>query len=199
MAATGNEVVLVRQAKIMYDELAGAISGGALPPGGVATGDIANGAVTTDKIAADAVTGDKIASGTITSDNIAAGVIPDVSGFITESEANEAYQPKGSYLTSVPKATSSALGGIMVGYTESDKNYPVELDDSGKAFVNVPWTDTNTTYSVATASTDGLMSSGDKVKLDGLSNYTLPEASTTVLGGVKTASDDDFKAFLSIE
>lgn len=199
MAATGNEVVLVRQAKIMYDELAGAIAGGALPPGGVATGDIANGAVTTDKIAADAVTGDKIASGTITSDNIAAGVIPDVSGFITEAEANEAYQPKGSYLTSVPKATASTLGGIMVGYTESDKNYPVELDDSGKAFVNVPWTDTNTTYEVATTSTDGLMSSEDKVKLNGLSNYTLPEASTTVLGGVKTVSDDDFKAFLSIE
>ena len=206
MAATGNEVVLVRQAKIMYDKLADAISSGALPPGGVTTGDIANDAVTADKIAADAVTGDKIATGAVTSDSIqdgtiqasdlAAGVIPDVSGFITESAANEAYQPKGSYLTSVPKATDAALGGIMLGYTESDKNYPVELDGSGKAFVNVPWTDTNTTYSVATTDTDGLMSSGDKTKLDGLSNYVLPEATSTTLGGVKVATDSDAKAFL---
>ena len=206
MAATGNEVVLVRQAKIMYDKLADAISSGALPPGGVTTGDIANDAVTADKIAADAVTGDKIATGAVTSDSIqdgtiqasdlAAGVIPDVSGFITESAANEAYQPKGSYLTSVPKATDAALGGIMLGYTESDKNYPVELDGSGKAFVNVPWTDTNTTYSVATTDTDGLMSSGDKTKLNGLSNYVLPEATSTTLGGVKVATDSDAKAFL---
>lgn len=208
MAATGNEVVLVRQAKIMYDELASAISEGALPPGGVTTGDIANGAVTDDKIAADAVTNDKIATGAVTSDSIqdgtiqasdiAAGVIPDVSGFITESEANAAYQPKGTYLTSVPKATTSALGGIILGYTESDKNYPVELDGSGKAFVNVPWTDTNTTYSLATASSDGLMSSEDKTKLDGLSNYTLPAASTTAIGGVKIVSDEDFKSYLGI-
>ena len=206
MAATGNEVVLVRQAKIMYDKLADAISSGALPPGGVTTGDIANDAVTADKIAADAVTGDKIATGAVTSDSIqdgtiqasdlAAGVIPDVSGFITESAANEAYQPKGSYLTSVPKATDAALGGIMLGYTESDKNYPVELDGSGKAFVNVPGTDTNTTYSVATTDTDGLMSSGDKTKLNGLSNYVLPEATSTTLGGVKVATDSDAKAFL---
>ena len=37
----------------------------------------------------------------------------------------------------------------------------------------------------ATTSKDGLMSAADKTKLDGLSNYTLPTASTTVKGGVK--------------
>lgn len=44
--------------------------------------------------------------------------------------------------------TSSAtvLGGIKVGYTTSGKNYKVQLDSSGNAYVNVPWTDTNTTY-----------------------------------------------------
>ena len=42
-------------------------------------------------------------------------------------------------------ATASERGGIKIGYTESGKNYPVELD-SEKAFVNVPWVDTNTTY-----------------------------------------------------
>lgn len=38
---------------------------------------------------------------------------------------------------------------------------------------------------VATTSTDGLMSSADKTKLDGLNNYTLPQATADALGGVK--------------
>jgi hypothetical protein len=47
---------------------------------------------------------------------------------------------------SVPLATSSVRGGAKVGFTESGKNYPVELDSDERMFVNVPWTDTNTTY-----------------------------------------------------
>ena len=41
-------------------------------------------------------------------------------------------------------------GGIKIGYTESGKNYPVELS-SEKAYVNVPWEDNNdnTTYSIS--------------------------------------------------
>lgn len=66
------------------------------------------------------------------------------------------------------QATSGEIGGIKIGYTESGKTYPVELNSEGKAFVKVPWTDTNTTYSVATQFTNGLMSSGDKTKLDGI-------------------------------
>lgn len=51
----------------------------------------------------------------------------------------------GRYLTSIPLASSTVRGGMKIGYTESGKNYPVELD-SEKAYVNVPWTDNNTTY-----------------------------------------------------
>lgn len=71
-------------------------------------------------------------------------------------------------ITSIPQASSSSLGGIKIGYSDNGKNYAVELDSSGKAYVNVPWTDTNTTYNVATASANGLMSSSDKSKLDGI-------------------------------
>ena len=39
--------------------------------------------------------------------------------------------------------------------------------------------------SVVTTSADGLMSAADKQKLDGLSNYTLPTASATQLGGIR--------------
>lgn len=71
-------------------------------------------------------------------------------------------------ITSIPQASSSALGGIKIGYSDNGKNYAVELDSSGKAYVNVPWTDTNTTYNVATTSANGLMSSSDKSKLNGI-------------------------------
>lgn len=71
-------------------------------------------------------------------------------------------------ITSIPQASSSALGGVKIGYSDNGRNYAVELDSSGKAYVNVPWTDTNTTYNVATTSANGLMSSSDKSKLDGI-------------------------------
>lgn len=71
-------------------------------------------------------------------------------------------------ITSIPQASSSALGGIKIGYSDNGRNYAVELDSSGKAYVNVPWTDTNTTYNVVTTSANGLMSSSDKSKLDGI-------------------------------
>lgn len=55
--------------------------------------------------------------------------------------------------TTYSAATSTVLGLVKVGYTESGKNYPVELDADDKMFVNVPWTDTDTTYSVFTGAT----------------------------------------------
>ena len=60
---------------------------------------------------------------------------------------------------SLPLSESSIRGGIKVGYTENGKNYPVELS-SEQAYVNVPWTDTDTTYSTATSSTAGLVKIG---------------------------------------
>lgn len=43
--------------------------------------------------------------------------------------------------TTYSQATSSALGLVKIGYTESGKNYPVKLNSSGQMYVNVPWTD----------------------------------------------------------
>ena len=61
--------------------------------------------------------------------------------------------------STVALATASAVGGIKIGYAENGKNYPVELDSNGKAYVNVPWTDTNTdtntTYSLKAQQTGG--------------------------------------------
>lgn len=59
-----------------------------------------------------------------------------------------------------PTSSATVLGGIKVGYTTSGKNYEVQLDSSGNAYVNVPWTDNNTTYNEATADTLGLVKIG---------------------------------------
>lgn len=59
-----------------------------------------------------------------------------------------------------PTSSATVLGGIKVGYTTSGKNYKVQLDSSGNAYVNVPWTDNNTTYNEATADTLGLVMIG---------------------------------------
>jgi hypothetical protein len=68
-------------------------------------------------------------------------------GALTYSNSNGAFEftpaNLSSFLTAVPEATSSATGGIKTGYTESGKNYAVKIS-SGKAYVNVPWEDTDT-------------------------------------------------------
>lgn len=59
-----------------------------------------------------------------------------------------------------PTSSATVLGGIKVGYATSGKNYKVQVDSSGNAYVNVPWTDNNTTYNEATADTLGLVMIG---------------------------------------
>lgn len=59
--------------------------------------------------------------------------------------------------------------------------------------VNGAIKDNNTTYSAVSSTANGLMSSGDKAKLDGIASgankYTLPNATSTSLGGVKVGSN----------
>jgi hypothetical protein len=91
--------------------------------------------------------------------------------------------------TTYSQATADKLGLVKIGYIANSKNYPVVLDENGKMYVAVPWTDTNTTYNVVTASDNGLMSKEDKVKLNGIAenanNYSLPAATSAAIGGVK--------------
>lgn len=86
--------------------------------------------------------------------------------------------------TTYAKASSTTLGLVMIGYAENDKNYPVELDGSGKMFVNVPWTDTNTTYGVVGANgSTGLVKNGSTVT--NASGYT----ACPIVGGVPYYKD----------
>lgn len=79
---------------------------------------------------------------------------------------------------SLPAGSSTVRGGFKIGYTENGKNYPVEVS-SEKMYVNVPWTDTNTTYSVGDGGlTQKNFTSTLKTKLDGIAananNYSHP-------------------------
>lgn len=58
-----------------------------------------------------------------------------------------------NFADGVPAASNDSIGGIKTGYTQNGKNYPVTLDENKKAYVNVPWTDTDTTYKVMTGAT----------------------------------------------
>lgn len=57
--------------------------------------------------------------------------------------------------TTYSTATSSTAGLVKIGYTTSGKNYAVQLSN-GQMYVNVPWTDNNTTYGVVSTTADGL-------------------------------------------
>ena len=87
---------------------------------------------------------------------------------------------------SLPLAANSTRGGIQLGYTANGRNYPVQLSGE-KAYVNVPWTDTNTTYSLATSTNDGLMKASDKAKLDGISSGATADSAipTSVIDALK--------------
>lgn len=85
------------------------------------------------------------------------------------------------------------------GYKTTDHNTTYSLTKSGSTIKltgsdgsETSVADSNTTYQNATTSADGLMSSEDKTKLNGIATgankYTLPTASSSTLGGVKTTS-----------
>ena len=79
---------------------------------------------------------------------------------------------------SLPTATSTVKGGVEIASdtvqsvaanavtATAGRTYGVQLNSAGQAVVNVPWSDTNTTYGVATTSANGLMSAADKTNLD---------------------------------
>lgn len=79
------------------------------------------------------------------------------------------------------KLSSDTRGGTPNGITTtSGRTYAVQVNSSEQAVVNVPWTDTNTTYNEATTSTSGLMSSSDKTKLNNLSSNMIKSRNSYV-------------------
>lgn len=104
---------------------------------------------------------------------------------------------------SLPTASSTIKGGITLGYPQSGKNYPVALDSNGKAYVNVPWTDTNTTYDLSpyakTADVNkALAKKVDVVSGKGLSTEDFTAALKTKLNGIATGATADSAIPISV-
>lgn len=100
---------------------------------------------------------------------------------ITSDDTNTTY-------VAMKGATASSAGTMGLVPAPSAQKYTSFLRGDGT------WaTPTDTTYSAATQSAAGLMSSDDKKKLDGIANsanaYSLPNATSTTLGGVKVGSN----------
>ena len=102
-------------------------------------------------------------------------ITPDLSAYATQQWVLDK-----KYLTSVPVAS-------VVGQTGNITTAQVAtaLTDAGYKL-------TDTTYGLATTTSNGLMSATDKTKLDGIAananNYTLPTASSTTKGGIKVGT-----------
>lgn len=85
--------------------------------------------------------------------------------------------------TTYSAATASTLGLVKVSSvntsavsvnaetTTAGRYYPVEMNKDNKLIVNVPWVDTNTTYSAASDQNLGLVKIGDNISVD--SNGTI--------------------------
>lgn len=78
--------------------------------------------------------------------------------------------------------TITNFGVIKVGYPldEENHNYPVEVTAAGIAYVHVPISN-NTSYSIATPTSDGLMSKEDKSWINSIINTGLTAESLTSL------------------
>lgn len=101
--------------------------------------------------------------------------------------------------SAIPTKTSQLTNDS--GFKTTDNNTTYSISKSGSTITltgsdgsttSVTDADTNTTYSAATTSANGLMTAAMVTKLNGIAAganaYTLPTASSSTLGGVKTTS-----------
>lgn len=96
---------------------------------------------------------------------------------------------------SLPLAANGTRGGIQVGYAANGRNYPVQLSGE-KAYVNVPWTDTNTTYDLSpyakTADVNAALAKKvDVVSGKGLSTHDFTSAYKSKLDGISSGATAD--------
>ena len=86
---------------------------------------------------------------------------------------------------SLPLATADVRGGVKIGFAQTGKKYPVQLE-AEKMYVNVPWTDTNTTYTAG----ENLTLSGNSFAL----NQTISLTRVNASGGFYQTSDRRLKS-----
>ena len=122
----------------------------ALPKsGGTITGNlVVNGNTTLGDATSDTITAKTsiLPSGTINLGSASAKwnnvYINNINGTAISNYALKTDIPTIPAAYELPTADNDTLGGIKTNYTidETNKNYPVKVDNSGNAYVNVPWT-----------------------------------------------------------
>ena len=135
--------------------------------------------------------------------NAFSNVVVNGATISADSETDTLTLVAGSNVTITPNATgdSITISSANTVYTHPTTAGNKHIPAGGSSGQILRWSadgtavwgnDNNTTYSVATQTTDGLMSDADKTKLDGIAeganNYVLPSAGSA-LGGVKSGGD----------
>ena len=84
-------------------------------------------------------------------------------------------------------AANGVQGVIALGYSQTGQNYPVQLDGSKKAYVNVPWDDVST----ANVRTAGALMDDELTSLSGVKTLTVPDSTTISTFGASLVDDAD--------
>ena len=122
-----------------------------------------------------------------------------------QDAATKAYVDANASSYTLPVATNSVLGGIELFSntdqsvaansvtTTASRTYGIQLNSANQAVVNVPWTDTNTTYSVGDGGlTQNNFTDADHSKLNGIeASATADQTNAEIRAAVEAATDSN--------
>lgn len=149
------------------------------------------------------------------SDTVSRLAVGATNGHVLTVDSAEATGIKWAAPPTASKATATALGLVELFdntvqteaansvTTTSGKTYGLQLNSSDQAVVNVPWTDTNTTYTFASGTTNGAFSvtpsggSAQSVSIFGLGSAAYLSA-TTIGSSLVTLANPSAVTFLKI-
>lgn len=114
---------------------------------------------------------------------------PEFQVYYGETKETLGTATSGTSRVGVPSIISSTNKSTKRAQRLSFPQFGLKKDSTGVYLELLPDAVLNA-VPPATTSADGLMSSEDKTKLNGLKNYTLPKATESTMGGIKLGGDN---------